>query len=63
MKQGLGTKPNNLNDFNSFLQKAFGPIAPTNASLQQKLEELIEADLKTVLQLAKLVKYAADFQA
>ena len=60
--QGLGSKTTGANDFMGFLKKAFGPISPSNASLEQKLEELSEADLKTVLQLAKLVKYAADFQ-
>ena len=60
--QGLGSKTTGANDFKGFLKKAFGPISPSNASLEQKLEELSEADLKTVLQLAKLVKYAADFQ-
>ena len=62
MQQGLGSKPTGVKDFKNFLNKAFGPILPSNASLEQKLEELSEADLKTVLQLAKLVKYAADFQ-
>ena len=63
MQQGLGSKPTGANDFKGFLKKAFGPVSPSNVSLEQKLEDLSEADLKTVLQLAKLVKYAADFQA
>ena len=60
--QGLGSKTTGANDFKGFLKKAFGPVSPSNVSLKQKLEDLSEADLKTVLQLAKLVKYAADFQ-
>ena len=63
MQQGLGSKPTGVKDFKNFLNKAFGPVSPSNVSLKQKLEDLSEADLKTVLQLAKLVKYAADFQA
>ncbi|MAI57634.1 MAG: hypothetical protein CML56_01380 [Rhodobacteraceae bacterium] len=59
MKQKLGIKPNNLNDFQAFLKKGFGITSLSNASLEQKLEELSEADLKIVLQLEKLVKYAA----
>jgi flagellum-specific peptidoglycan hydrolase FlgJ len=63
MQQGLGSKPISVNDFKNFIKKAFGPISPSNASLEQKLETLSETDLKAVLQIAKLVKYAADFQA
>ena len=60
--QGLGSKTTGANDFKGFLKNAFGPLSPRNSSIEQKLEELSEADLKTVLQLAKLVKYAAGFQ-
>ena len=61
--QELGSKTTGANDFTVFIKKAFGLISPNNASLKQKLEELTEADSRTVLQPAKLVKYAADFQA
>ena len=63
MNIGLGTKPNNLNNFNSFLKKTFGPLFYRNASRQQKLEESSKPALNTVLRPAKLVKYATDFQA
>ena len=55
MQQGLGSKPAGANDFKGFLKKAFGPVSTSNASLQNRLEELSQADLNNVLQQNYLI--------